>query len=97
MNGNGLMKQKKKLDDDDQVIITCSKCGYEHKYESLEVLDTISLATPCDGCGFLFLQYNANKMATIKTLLQSDLTAIALFKAGKFDEFNKYLKEKTEL
>ncbi|MBU0511694.1 MAG: hypothetical protein KJ638_08340 [Chloroflexi bacterium] len=92
-----MTKQKKKLDDDDQVIVSCSKCGHQHEYESLEVLDTISLATPCDNCGFLFLRYSVNKMAAMKALLQTDSKAVALIKAGKFDEFDQYLKEKTEL
>lgn len=91
------MKQKKKPNEDKQVIITCSKCGHKHTYESIEALDRMSLATPCDGCGFLFLQYSANKLTAINALLQTDPKAIALMKAGKFDEFGKYLKEKTEL
>ena len=97
MTGEEMSRQKKKLKDADQVIITCAKCGHEHKYESLKILDTISMATPCTNCGFLFLQHTVNKMAMMRALLKTDEKAVALLKTGKLDEFEKYLKEKTKL
>ncbi len=92
------MKKKRNSTNEDEVIITCSKCGKRHRYESLEELDSLPIETPCSGCGFLFLQYNLKKMDAIKLLLEAkDPKAMAMLKSGNFDEFNEYLKKVFEL
>ncbi len=81
---------------EDQIIVSCPKCRHEHKYKTLEALETASLKTPCNACGFLYLHHMAKKMDIITELLQTDQKAIALLKTGKYDEFNKYLEMKAE-
>ncbi len=85
---------KKKTNNTDEIIITCSECGHKHKYESIEELDSLPIRTPCDGCGFLFLQYLVDKMEALKALLEADdPKAMAMLKSGNFDELHKYLEE----
>ncbi|MEK7439396.1 MAG: hypothetical protein AABZ78_01240 [Chloroflexota bacterium] len=90
------MKSKQKTIQDD-VVITCPKCGHKHSFVSLAALDKVPPSTPCAGCGFLFLQHLANKMKSILTLLKSDSKAVTLLRDGKIEDFEKYLKEKTGL
>jgi hypothetical protein len=85
---------KKKTNNTDEVIIACSECGHKHKYESIEEFDSLPIGIPCDGCGFLFLQYIVNKMKALKALLEADdPKAIAMLKSGNVDELHKYLDE----
>jgi Zn ribbon nucleic-acid-binding protein len=79
---------------ENQVIVSCLKCGHEHKYETLEALEKVPLATPCNGCGYLFVQRMAQKMDIMMDMLQKDPKAIALLQAGKYTEFSEYLEEK---
>lgn len=81
----------------DQVVVSCMRCGHKHRFESLDVLEKTLTSIPCQGCGFLFLQYLASKLDAALVLLKSDPKAAALVKDGRFDEFDRYLKEKTEL
>ena len=81
---------------DNQVIISCSECGHEHHYESLEVLERAPLSTTCENCGFLFLQRTASKIDALITLLSSDPKAATLLKDGRFDEFEQYFRDKIE-
>lgn len=41
---------------ENQMIVSCPKCGHEHKYETLEAFEKVSLAIPCNGGGYLFVQ-----------------------------------------
>lgn len=79
---------------ENQVVVSCPKCGHEHKYETLEAFEKVSLATPCNGCGYLFVHRLAQKMDIIMEMLQTDPKASALFQAGKYAEFNEYLEER---
>jgi uncharacterized Zn finger protein len=79
---------------ENQVIVACSRCGREHKYETLEAFEKASLATPCKGCGYLFLRHIAQKMDIMMEMLQTDPKASALLQAGKYAEFSEYLEEK---
>ena len=90
------MKRKWTITADDQVVVSCSKCGHKHRYESLEALEKSSLSTLCENCGFLFLHHVASKIDTMLFLLKSDPKADALLKEGRFEEFERYFKEKTE-
>lgn len=87
-------KHKQKLKDD-KVVVACAKCGHKHPFESLQILEHTPTATPCEKCGFLFLQYLASKMDATLTLLKSDSTAVALLRGGDIEGFEKYLEEKT--
>ena len=91
------MKTKQKIIQDDAVVVTCPKCGHKHSYISMKALDKTPKSTPCARCGFLFLQYLANKLDATLTLLKSDPKAIALLRDGTVEDFDKYLKEKTGL
>lgn len=91
------MKTKQKTIQDDSVVVTCPKCGHKHSFVSLKAMEKAPTSTPCIGCGFLFLQYLASKMDATLTLLKSDSKAVALLRAGKIEDFEKYLKEKTGL
>ena len=89
------MKTKRKTIQDDSVVVSCLKCGHKHSFASVTALDKMPTSTPCAGCGFLFLQYLANKLDATMTLLKSDSKAVELLRDGKLEDFEKYLKEKT--
>jgi len=91
------MRKKKTPKGQDEIRVSCLKCGHEHVYDSMPALEAADIATPCSNCGFLFLQYLANKLDAMKSLLRSDPKASALIKQGRLEEFKKYMEEKTGL
>jgi hypothetical protein len=78
-------------------VVNCRACGHRHSYPSVEALEQTPLGTPCAQCGFLYLQYVAEKMDATMLLLETDAHAAALLQAGDVTAFARYLEEKTGL
>ena len=91
------MRKKTKRNNPDEVIITCPKCEHQHHYASIDMLDNIPNTTPCENCGFLFLDHISKKLRATTNLLESDPNARALLDASDFEKFNEYLEKKTGL
>lgn len=75
------------------MIVSCPKCGHEHKYETLEAFEKVSLAILCNGGGYLFVQRMVQKMDIMTEMHQADLKAITLLQAGKHTELSEYFEE----
>lgn len=66
------MAKKKKRKNSEETIITCPKCKHQHYYESFDMLYDIPNSTPCESCGFLFLDHISKKLRAAITLPESD-------------------------
>jgi hypothetical protein len=91
------MKKKIKRKNSDETIITCPKCQHQHYYESFDLLYDIPNSTPCESCGYLFLDHISKKLRASISLRESDSKAKALYDSGDLDAFHAYLAKKTGL
>ena len=89
--------KKKKRKNPDEVIITCAQCKHQHHYESFDMLFEITNSTPCENCGYLFLDHISKKIRASIRLRESDLKAKELHDSGDLDAFYAYLEKKTGL
>jgi len=91
------MKKKIKKKNPDETIITCPKCKHQHYYESFDMLYDIPNSTPCESCGYLFLDHISKKLRASISLRESDPKAKELHDSGDLDAFYAYLEKKTGL
>ena len=81
----------------DEAIVVCAKCGHEHFYKSLDMLNDVPMSHPCEKCGFPFLEHSKKKMEAMLQMVTTDKRARELFTADDPDAFWDYVEEKTGL
>ena len=91
------MAKRRKKEDPDETIITCPKCKHQHHYKSFDMLFDIPNSTPCESCGFLFLDHISKKLNASIVLRESDPKAKSLYDSGDLEAFYAYLEEETGL
>ena len=91
------IRKKGKSKNPDEIIITCHRCGHDHRFESSEVLDRVPISTQCVNCGFAFLKYADDTLRKLTDLMMTDHRALELARKGKIDELSAYCKKKTGL
>jgi hypothetical protein len=89
------MQRKPRNTLDETVRVTCSQCGHAHTFASLEVLDTTSILTPCEDCGYLFLAEMRQKSDAILSLLASDPQAAELLRQDNLEAFYQVVELRT--
>ncbi len=61
------------------------------------MLYDIPNSTPCESCGYLFLDHISKKLRASMSLRESDPKAKELYDSGELDAFYAYLEKKTGL
>jgi transcription elongation factor Elf1 len=89
------IQRKPRQAPDETVSVPCSQCRHPHAYASLAALDTMSIFTPCEECGHLFLLEIRQKTDAIRSVLDADPQAAELLRQDNFEAFYQLVEQRT--